>query len=656
MNSGEDLFWDASQQADNSNESAQPSKSAQIQKSNSKFISSDNKSEKTHENDGNQVDKSAQSILSHSKSIGKDLQKKELYEDEHIHPKTVTNLPNHKSINIQELNEAQRDQSNPINVILAFHSTAQACANQIMDYFKENWKNFKIVMLTETVSNRMHVRMNLIQQCDCLVVVTTCSFQKNANCIEIVHFARSINKKMYGINFFYAYRPFGALGYILGNETELVQCSIDDSNLFNESLNKLANLMNLDKTSNDGNESLVQFSDRNIITPIGSLKYTEKSSCNVLIWCHEETLEVAQIIAESLKYKDVSSIIEDSSTCVTSIQNCKVLIVIMSSSYERNLTCRSLLDTARQLNKSFLLVFGEKDWKPFSWIKILTSGRECFRIYTKEQAYEKKYDDSTEIDSLTTNVIQILYPKTASYKEYDLAFVLKKNIEKCKSKLASWPPPKRNQLRQKHDIQENAKNFQFNTQEASRLKSAHSIGLRDIFSIYNKKNDCVLLYEKSILELVLKVNEELQSRQIKTWLNLNFGKTHETFATSYEPIANAIENSKVVLVFLNNNFQISIENKSEFEYAIKRSKAFIFLLTEESLVVENWIETKLNESHKYELFVTTSNQENLDDQKFEQNGQSQLQKSFNSIRNSSSRLKHEFATSAKSDWGDFNNF
>jgi len=441
----------------------------------------------------------------------------------------------------------------------------------------------------------------------------------------------------------------------LGNETELVQCSIDDSNLFNESLTKLANLMNLDKTSNDDSESLVQFSDRNIITPIGSLKYTEKSSCNVLISCHEETLEVAQIITESLKYKDVSCIIEDSSTGVTSIQNCKVLIVIMSSSYERNLTCRSLIDTSRQLNKSLLLVFGEKDWKPFSWIKILTSGRECFRIFNKEQAYEKKYDDSTEIDSLTTNVIQILYPKTTNYQEYDLAFVLKKNIEKCKSKLASWPPPKRNQLRQKNnEIQENTKNFQFNTQEASRLKSAHSIGLRDIFSIYNKKYDCVLLYEKSILELVLKVNEELKTRQIKTWLNLNFGKTHETFATSYEPIANAIENSKVVLIFLDNSFQLSIENKSEFEYAIKRNKAFIFLLIEDALVVENWIEAKLEESPKYELFVNASNQDDLGRENLD--GQSQLQKSLNSIRNGSSRLDHESIKSAKSDWGDFNNF
>ena len=72
MNSGEDLFWDTSQHADNSNEFAQPSKSAKIQKSNSaqkKIISSDKKSEKTHENDGNQVAKSAQSLLSYSKSI-----------------------------------------------------------------------------------------------------------------------------------------------------------------------------------------------------------------------------------------------------------------------------------------------------------------------------------------------------------------------------------------------------------------------------------------------------------------------------------------------------------------------------------------------------------------------------------------------------------
>ena len=508
-------------------------------------------------------------------------------------------------------------------------------------------------MLTESVSNRMHVRMNLIQQSDCIIVITTCNFQKNSNCIEIVHYARSINKKIYGVNFFYAFKPFGALGYILGNETELVQLNIDDLKLFNESLNKLAGLMNLDKVS-DGvaSESLMQFSNRNVITPTGSLKYLDNSSINVLISCHQETLDAAQVIAESLKYKDVNCLIEDSSMGVTSMQKCKILIVILSSGYERNLACRSLIDTARNLNKNLVLVFGEKEWKPFSWIKILTSGRYCFKIFNKEQAYEKNYNDLTEIDDLTTKVIQILYPKTTiDYKEYDLTFVLKKNIEKCKSKLTSWPPPKRNQQRQKN-FDENSNNIQLlNIQEALRIKSAQSLGLRDIFSIYsNKKYDCVLLYEKSILELVIKVNEELKSRQIRTWLDLNFGKSHEILTTSYESIAESIECTKVVLIFLNNNFQISKEKKSEFEYAIKRGKAFIFLLIEEALVAENWIEPYLNKSPKYEFFTPITDQ-NFVQVKSAKDNSSQLGKSLNNVRNNSSRLDHQSIKSSKSDWG-----
>ena len=542
---------------------------------------------------------------------------------------------------------------------MTFHSTSQANANQIIDFFKENWKNFKIVMLTESVSNRMHVRMNLIQQSDCVLVITTCNFQKNYNCIEIVHYARSINKKLYGINFSYGFKPFGALGFILGNETELVQLRMDDAKLFNESLDKLAHLMNSDKTSDaDASESLMNFTDRNVITPIASLKYQENSSCSVLISCHEETLEVAQIIADSLKYKDISYLIEDSSMGVSSIQKCKIVILVLSSGYERNLICRSLIDTSRNLNKNLVLVIGEKDWRPFSWIKILISGRECFKIFNKEQAYEKKFNDSTEIEDLTTSVIHILYPKTTSdYKEYDLTFILKKNIENCKSKLSAWPPPKRHQQRQK-TLEESVKNIQLNKEEALRIKSAQSLGLRDIFSIYsNRMYDCVLLYEKNALELVMKVNQELKSRQIRTWLDLNFSKGYEMFSTSYEKISNAIESSKVVIVVLNDSFQTSNAKRSEFEYAIKRNKAFIFLIVQEGLIVENWIEPYLNESPKYEFFIQASNEKSDDISKSVYDNMNQVSATIDTARKKSSQVDNQSIKSAKSDWGgDLSNF
>ena len=84
------------------------------------------------------------------------------------------------------------------------------------------------------------------------------------------------------------------------------------------------------------------------------------------------------------------------------------------------------------------------------------------------------------------------------------------------------------------------------------------------------------------------------------------------YNTTYEPVANAIECSKVGLVFLNAAFQVSNENRLVFEYAVKRGKAFIFVLVEKDLDVEAWIEPHLNDSPKYEFYVETSENTNAE--------------------------------------------
>ena len=518
---------------------------------------------------------------------------------------------------VDDLGESQNDSDNSnktINIILAFHSTSQANANEILSFMTERFKHFKIVMLTESVSNRLHVRMNLIKQSDALILITTCSFQRSHNCIELIHFANSIGKKIFAVNFFYSYKPFGALGFLLSAHTQLIQLNIDDANLLRNSLGDLGTIISKSQTDTRGDQWLLEFSDRNITTPIAQFKHADRSSFSVLISCSVETLDVAQIILDSLKQKEVECVVEDSNSGVTSLQKCKLLIVVMSSSYESDLKLRSLIDSARQLNKRYLLVFGEKNWSPVSWLKILVSGRECFRVFSREQANEKNYDHTTEIERLISSASLILYPKAnvLDLREYDLTFVLKNNIEKCKAKLRSWPPIKRTKIRQSVEeksvkIENTAQvsaNLELNKKQALRLKSGQSLGLKDIFSIYsNKQYDCTLLYERSVLELVLKVNEELNVRNVKTWLNLSFSQSYDSFTTTYEPIANAIETSKIALVFLNRMFLTSDENKAEFDYAVKRGKAFIFLQVEDGLEVPNWMESYLNESTKYEFFA-----------------------------------------------------
>ena len=256
---------------------------------------------------------------------------------------------------------------------------------------------------------------------------------------------------------------------------------------------------------------------------------------SVLISSHDQTSDVAKVIFDALEKQKISCLIEDSSLGNTHVRKSKILLVLMSDYYESNLTCRSVVDCARQLNKHLVPVCGVENWSPQSWLKMLLSGRECFRVFSLEQAYEANYDQSTEINNLVTSVIKLLHPTTIEAdKEKDLTYVLKRNIEKCKSKLCNWPPKKRSQERQAGvdekpvfvEINEmNASVPLNNTREILRLKSAQAIGLTDIYAIYStRRYDCVLLYETSVITLVMQVNADLNARNLSTWVDLSFSQ------------------------------------------------------------------------------------------------------------------------------------
>ena len=67
-------------------------------------------------------------------------------------------------------------------------------------------------------------------------------------------------------------------------------------------------------------------------------------------------------------------------------------------------------------------------------------------------------------------------------------------------------------------------------------------------------------------------------------------------------MATAIECSKVMVVFLSNKYQQSVNCKLEFNYAVYRGKAFIFVVVEPNLKLEKWIEPHFNESLKFDFF------------------------------------------------------
>ncbi len=71
---------------------------------------------------------------------------------------------------------------------------------------------------------------------------------------------------------------------------------------------------------------------------------------------------------------------------------------------------------------------------------------------------------------------------------------------------------------------------------------------------------------------------------------------------SNDAMATAIECSKMLLVFLSSEYQKSENCKLEFNYAVSRGKAFIFVIVEPNLIIEKWLEPYYTDSLKYEIY------------------------------------------------------
>jgi hypothetical protein len=72
---------------------------------------------------------------------------------------------------------------------------------------------------------------------------------------------------------------------------------------------------------------------------------------------------------------------------------------------------------------------------------------------------------------------------------------------------------------------------------------------------------------------------------------------------SNEAMATAIECSRVIVVFLSDKYQKSVNCQLEFRYAVSRGKPFVFIMVERDLKIDSWLEPYVNtpEFLKYEI-------------------------------------------------------
>jgi hypothetical protein len=485
-----------------------------------------------------------------------------------------------------------------MNILIAFNSDSIKEAKFISD----NLKLFNIDLINEYEPSQITVRSDLVKKCNVFIVVTSRSFQKNIYCMELLNYVKDIKKPFFAFNTKASFRPFGALGAIIIGLSK--NGLVDLENINEKYFDELNQIFNEIKKNLKPNE--IQINTTRPSTPNITINFenNDNTEIDVLVSHHSDTLEIAKIIEQGLKSKELKYKIEDCS--VSNVKNAKCLVIIMSAGYEESNTCKSIIDKARSLNIPLIPVSYTRAWKPSSWLSLVISGKLFFRIIDHNQAFKPVYD-STPMNDLIFEILKSINPKPKnSERENILIAFLKSKIEECKLKLNKWPPMHKNRPKTELkpvlvDLKQNnliipPSNIEYTVTRIDfipppQLYDNHGVPIR-------KKFDCMISYQWKYQEMVSSIYMQLSVKNFTSWFDIRGymeGSTNDSMAT-------AIEDSAVLMIFLSKEYQQSDNCKLEFKYACSLGKPFIFILTEPDLTVESWIQPYFDQMPKFEIF------------------------------------------------------
>lgn len=195
------------------------------------------------------------------------------------------------------------------------------------------------------------------------------------------------------------------------------------------------------------------------------------------------------------------------------------------------------------------------------------------------------------------------------YFQADIA-ALTKQIDDVKSKLDEWPPQPRQQTEQKSPpphpdtlITQDKENLPFNyiKYEVTRMTFKPPEPLFDMYGRpIEQKFDIMLSYQWDIQNFVRDMYMELDMKTFKTWMDVWGGMQ----GNMNEAMATAVENSTLMISFLTEKYQKSVNCNLELQYAKQCEMPIIFIKVEPDLQLKDWIQELADKSLVYTLRST----------------------------------------------------
>lgn len=184
---------------------------------------------------------------------------------------------------------------------------------------------------------------------------------------------------------------------------------------------------------------------------------------------------------------------------------------------------------------------------------------------------------------------------------------LTKQIDAVKAKLDEWPPKPREQpgprpppphpdtliTNDKEDLP-----FKYIKHELTRMTFKPPEPLFDKHGRpIEQKFDIMLSYQWDIQKFVRDMYMELDLKTFKTWMDVWGGMQ----GNINEAMATAVENSTMMISFLTEKYQKSINCNLELQYAKQCGLPIIFIKVEPDLELKDWIQELVNNSIVFHL-------------------------------------------------------
>lgn len=184
---------------------------------------------------------------------------------------------------------------------------------------------------------------------------------------------------------------------------------------------------------------------------------------------------------------------------------------------------------------------------------------------------------------------------------------LTKQIDNVKPKLDEWPPKQRDQPGERSPpphpdtlITQDKEDLRFNyiKHEVTRMSFKPPKPLFDKYGRpTDQKFDIMLSYQWDIQDFVRDMYMELDLKTFQTWMDVWGGMQ----GNINEAMATAVENSTLMISFLTEKYQKSINCNLELQYAKQCQMPMIFIKVDPDLELKDWIQELADKSVVFDL-------------------------------------------------------